>query len=230
MGKKPVVVVVGLIWAGMVLVGCENCKNCRKKFEPAPTFGAKAEPVVKQDTMPAPSVVTPPVGAAAKADTGKAVDPVGTQGFEKSAVGIPASAGSTPSPTTQNSLSSPNPDARPVALPGQSTDYRSGETPISKSVPSEGGYRLPPRPPLSQVGGSLPSGVPEPLPPISNQSALPRSPLERSGLSQPPTSAPSLPQPPTSSLPLPSGLPQLPVSTVPSSTSNTMPSLDSIQR
>ena len=229
MGKKPVVVVVGLIWAGMVLVGCENCKNCRKKYDPAPAFGAKADaPVAKHDATPTPSVVMPTTGAAAKADTTKAVDPVGTKGFETPTVGTPTSAGSTPSPTIQSSLS-PTTEGRPVALPGQSTEYRSGESAVSKSVPSDGGFRMPPRPPLSQVGGGLPSGVAEALPPISDQSKLPPSPLGKGMLPQPPVSPPSLPQPPVSPLP-PSGLPPLPVSSTPSSTSNTMPSLDSIQK
>ena len=41
MGKKPVVAIVGLIWAGMALVGCENCKNCRDKFNAPPMYPMK---------------------------------------------------------------------------------------------------------------------------------------------------------------------------------------------
>jgi hypothetical protein len=193
MGKKPVVAIVGLIWAGMALVGCENCKNCRQKFTPAPTFPANAGgPGVGSQATP--SVVTPTAsagGAAGKAEMAKTADAVGTKGFgsESPAVGMPVSTGSTTgSPTIQDTLR-PNNETRPMGLPGQNSGYLSGETPLSMAGPAERGLRMPP-PPVTQVGGST-----EALPPITPASALPQPPLQ--------PSIPSMPMPPSTGNKLP---------------------------
>jgi hypothetical protein len=191
MGMKPSVAIVGLIWAGMALVGCENCKNCRNKYDPAPTFGAKAgTPVVPDKVIIGPE--GPPTGAVGgaigKADVAKTADTAGTKGFvsESPIVGQPVSTGSMPSsPKIQDTLR-PNTDTPPVGMPGRSPDYLSGESPLSRSGPTEGTKRMPPRP-VTPVGGTTTGGS-ESLPPLSPSSALPLSPL---GSSIPPAPLPS---------------------------------------
>jgi hypothetical protein len=39
MGKKPVLGLVGLFWAGIALTGCECCRNSQHQYRPNPAFG-----------------------------------------------------------------------------------------------------------------------------------------------------------------------------------------------
>ena len=191
MGKTPVVAIVGLIWAGMALVGCENCKNCRPKYNPAPTFGPKSDAPDK--AIIAPEGPPPAaVGAAVKAETPKVAEaPKSTNVVSESpAVGLPVSAGPTPSsPTTLNALR-PSNETRSMPLPGQGPDYHSGETPVSFSGSTESGPHMPPRP-STTVGVSTPVGSAQPLPTLASSPALPTL-----------ASSSALPPPPMSSMPM----------------------------
>ena len=175
MGKKPLVAIVGLIWAGMALVGCENCKNCQNKFKAPPTYPMKVDTVQQPGLAPLPVATLPAVGAAGKAETAKTADiPTGTKGFspETPTMGTPVSNPLANSPTTQTNLR-PSDELRPTGgLPGQGADYRSGETPISRMGSAEGGgLRVPPCPVTSL--GACSSAE---LPPLS-VSSLPTKPF-----------------------------------------------------
>ncbi len=189
MGKKPVVVIVGLIWAGMVLVGCENCKNCRQKYNPSPAFPAKiAQPGLDEGKPPVlmPGG-TPAVGDARKTETTpKAADiPAGTKGFgnDTPSIGSPVSGNAPPaSPITTNALRTSEGPPSMGGLPGQGSDYRSGETPTSRlGSTDDSRMRLPP-PPVRTVGSE---GLRD-LPPLSNTPMMPPVPLL-----PPPPSAPA---------------------------------------
>jgi hypothetical protein len=191
MGKKPLVAIVGLIWAGMALVGCENCKNCRPKYNVPPTFPMKTGAPVGTDPATS-SVVTPTVGVggvAGKAESTKTADAPGTKGFapESPAVGLPVSTGPTPGGPTTQSLS-PSTDPQPVGMPGRGQGYLSGVTPPSGSGPADGMPRVPLRP-VTTVGGTTPGGSTQALPAIAPTSNLPPSPL---GSSIPPAPLPSM--------------------------------------
>ena len=55
MGKKPVVALVGLVWAGMALTGCgESCRNCRNKYKETSTFQTRN--TTKDPNAPAPTI------------------------------------------------------------------------------------------------------------------------------------------------------------------------------
>ena len=183
MGKKPVVMIVGLIWAGMVLVGCENCKNCRNKFNATPAFPAKTKQdettsVPQESTPPVKSALMPPVGDARKTESmPKATDSVGTKGFgnDTPSIGTPVSGNALPtSPITRDALRPSEGPPSMGTLPGQGSDYRSGESPTSRLGSTDDSRMHLPPPPVRTVGGE---GLRD-LPPLSNTPILPPVPLQ----------------------------------------------------
>src|SRR5207302_882259 len=54
MGKKPVVGLIGLVWAGIALTGCESSRNNRNKTYPAPPPPITT-PAPSNNTFPPPA-------------------------------------------------------------------------------------------------------------------------------------------------------------------------------
>jgi hypothetical protein len=230
MGKKPVVALVGLVWAGMALVGCENCKNCRQKFNTTPTFaknagatpqggpalppaegavvnGGKIEQPAKQPE--APSIAgfrneVPDTGAGPAIGPGQAA---------------PAAAGTPVSSTNQlRSSMRPGEDLAPrrSEMPGRNDDLGRASDTIGSRLSSSRGMEMPPQPiiqPASAQGGRLPNLTSTPPPPTMPKEFLPGS----EGRSLPPLGAevnPSVPPPPASTNRIPP-VPDMPGTTVP---------------
>jgi len=193
MGKMPVVGLVGLLWAGIALTGCESCKNCRNngKFAPSPAFQTRNSATNTPNGTLAANGDTRsgvPVGASAikGTDTASPTGPTGfgtgiqpTAGAGASGPGVdpvnPASNLPT-SPTTQNALRAPEPTMssrsnfdsirgeEPSGMPAMPTSRNS-------STSDSGRFTVPPTP-VVRTPGSASSDVSlggngQPLPPLS---------------------------------------------------------------
>ncbi len=120
MGKKPVLAMIGLVWAGIALTGCGTCGSCcrncpNNKYNATPAFGARntktdaeATPTMIGEAKPA---VTPEAGAARMTETpaapGAPKPPMieQTSGTTTGPTGVaPATPASFSRPTTQSSL------------------------------------------------------------------------------------------------------------------------------
>lgn len=197
MGKKPVLGMIGLIWAGIALTGCGECcrNNCRNKFSPTPTYSsaggapaaAPATPPMIGDARPAkgglPAAETPgPAGfATAPQSSGS---PVGSSGAAALPVSSPATQSSLrPSderPTTMSKLPESAETTRMPSLPG--------ETP---AIGGEGkGFSMPPRPVVGSSSTSNSVPISAPVPPGSLPDAAPGAgqplPAIGAGASMPP--------------------------------------------
>lgn len=180
MGKKPVVGLIGLVWAGIALTGCgECCRNCHNKFNAAPTFSSKntptpigSPPAPSVDSHPAPT----PVSKASELPKSFSSDP-GVQ--QTSSSSLPGA--DVPSADSHPPVSSlrPKDDGRPMgsALPTRMDDGLASPACRTSSCGEGQRMSIPPTP----VSPSLP---PEPtpaassgsLPPIGSSSSLPSAP------------------------------------------------------
>src|SRR5262245_39796636 len=87
MGKKPVIGLISLVWAGIALTGCGECcrGNRRQSYNPAATFPT-GSPTAKSSTTPTPAMLgdARPTGGASTTPSKPAADPSGVNGFATS--------------------------------------------------------------------------------------------------------------------------------------------------
>jgi hypothetical protein len=195
MGKKPVVGLIGLVWAGIALTGCGEC--CRNNTRNN-TYNPKPSWQMKEGTAPKAPV----------ADKGVGMDLPQAKPPEVSGVGSisetppPSGPGASPmsshaAPKDQKSLRSPVLDDGPDTVPApRSPDLRPRETGSLREIKHETGIPMPARPlPMgaSKVDDPRPPALdPPPSPPKTarDEAALPPKPLP------PPSSAGPLAPPP----------------------------------
>lgn len=106
MGKKPVVTMIGLVWAGIALTGCGDCcKNCRNKSCGAPAVASRnatMTPTMIGDARPASTATNPlppKIDTAMGGSTTSTIQPAGAT--------APAAPAPITAPSTQSSLASP---------------------------------------------------------------------------------------------------------------------------
>lgn len=223
MGKKPVVAMFGLVWAGIALTGCGKCcQNCHNKYDPPPTFSSRANtpaatsgtPTMIGDTRsggaavptnkltePAESTgfaATPPSTAMPHSTSGMGPAPIQPVGAEST--GMPAMKGpATGMPSSQSSL-------RPLDEPVPPTSMSGGRPEPGRMEMTSSSTELPrpviPPPPVTKpVNGTMSAPARESLPPISGQ---PLPALESN------SALPAAPTPPSGSLPSPEAPPSTP--------------------
>jgi hypothetical protein len=222
MGKKPVVGLIGLIWAGIALTGCESCRTCHNKYNAPSVFGAKPTASAAGAGTPAMIGNARPPGAAVQhagaADAGMTgfssggVQPAGAMG--SGTAGMPTGAGrdlpsAPPMPgEKQQSLSSPINDragAAGMAMPGQGDDVggRMPASPMSRggTAGERTSIPMPPRPVISSTAGA------RDLPPAPLSDSTASGPA---GSPLPPLSGTTPPPPPGGSMPAGDSGPSLP--------------------
>ncbi|MFO0843904.1 MAG: hypothetical protein U0797_16160 [Gemmataceae bacterium] len=160
MGKKPVVTMIGLVWAGIALTGCGDCcKNCRNKNCGAPAVAprnAAATPPMVGEARPATGVAAP---LPPKIDTASAIQGGSTTPtIQPAGATAPAAPAPVVAPSTQSSLASPAVDTAPAAsgnpLPPRMDDGL-GAPPASRlsTATTSEVRRVPPVPVLLIVRG-----------------------------------------------------------------------------
>jgi hypothetical protein len=230
MGKKPVVGLIGLVWAGIALTGCgECCHNNRNKFNPTPKLPAKSQPgdssAVSMPEPPKPggqptANSVPPAGLLNDSTTSSL--PPGGAAIPSS---VPGDAGRMPAPVpgtagaprTQESLMPSEQNmgfARTTSLPARTPDGPVGSPDLNRPAESTR-VPIPPPPPPQNGGFDANSRSSKATPPASGPGStpLPRSsdplpggnPLPPIGSSPPPPApvpgSTELPQPPQPPVP-----------------------------
>jgi hypothetical protein len=215
MGKKPVVGLIGLVWAGIALTGAgcgECCRNCRNKYNASPTFqtrtdtnsvATKGTPVMVGDTRPA--TATP---AARVAET------PGTTGFAKDPGIQQTGATATPGPDVTTAGGMPPVSAlRPQMAdraPGAGMPGRAEASEMSQPVSRTGMYgedTKPMRMPATPVVPSMPAASACPNTGSASCPGCPPPPMGTPGQLPPiADSATAVPPPPGAS-PMPTGKP-----------------------
>ena len=153
MGKKPVVGLIGLVWAGIALTGCgECCRNTRNTYNPKSTWETKD-----------PSIKGPVAGPNGPGDLTPAKPPVEPTGPGPISDARPK--GITPdhkavghweAPKSQSALRATDTD--PGDLPTQPKHFRARETGATPEVKRDPGMvNMPPRPPVTKREPAVPS-------------------------------------------------------------------------
>lgn len=195
MGKKPVALFIGLVWAGIALTGCETCKNCRtpNKYEPKSTYGSsqvKNSSPYTGMSNPVTAPIVPATRPDARADMRSEtrpdpnITPVGFSGGTANP-NIP----SAPSMPSVNNPT-PTPVAAPIsqAIPPAPTAPRHVESMRPRELPTEFQRSEMPKPidtprpadavrPVSQRAEEIPTyGFPAEQPPATPGSWTPPPP------------------------------------------------------
>lgn len=142
MGKKPVLGLIGLLWAGIALTGCgECCRNTRNTYNPKSTWDTR-DPAVK-------GPVAEPRGPAELTPARPPVEP-GPLSDAKPKFGAPAPAGDKwNAPKSQEALRTPSlrdtvSGELPRAMPTARSSRETAGAPEPKREAS--GMKLPPAP------------------------------------------------------------------------------------
>jgi hypothetical protein len=212
MGKKPVVAIIGLVWAGIALTGCGDCcKSCRNG-NCAPPAVASRNTTTGGSAVPAPAMIG---DARPAADSAPAAAPV-TNSLATTPGIQPASGTTTPlpaaAPSTQSSLASPA-SAETTGLannpvpPRMDDGLGAAPMPVSASTASTEARRVPPVPVMPKTPAAEPAAPQVPprgtdsappagqqLPSIGSASPVPAAPASSEAL-------PPLPEPTGSALP-----------------------------
>jgi hypothetical protein len=210
MGKRPVVGLIGLVWAGIALTGCgECCRNCRNnntgKFNTPPTFQTRNNPANGAKDTPEVASEGTPTGT----PVSKGMGPAGAQGFaspsglERTGGTAPPAPDMTPLGGTGSSLppvSSLRPTTeerrQPAGLPGR-MDEGSG-MPVSPGGMGGKGGMSPENaramPPVPVVPPTSAANVPDPPSPTPAAPSEALPPITGSGSMAPPPGATPMPQ------------------------------------
>ena len=168
MGKKPVVGLVGLVWAGIALTGCgECCRNTRNTYNPRPQWQMKegAAPKAPVNDGKGVSMDVPP----AKPPEAGGPMPI-SEGPPAAGRPAPAPMGSVAAPTAREALRSPALEDEPRQLPSdQPVDFRKRETGAGADMAGEPVKKLT-TPALPVVGERKVNDLPDPV--ISTPSSM----------------------------------------------------------
>lgn len=216
MGKKPVLGMIGLVWAGIALTGCGECcrSNCRNKYHAQPSYSSTgtsspvnaATPPMIGDARSGKSATPTPAGTESSGTTGFAT--TGPQGTAPGQTGSGTASLPVSSPSTQSSLRAS--EDRPTTMSKLPEGVETSKMPSLPGEPAatigseSKGFSMPPRPVVGSTSTSNSVPISAPVPPGS-AAEVPSaggSPLPAIG------AAGSLPAPP----PLPSSDPPLPPS------------------
>lgn len=219
MGKKPVLAMVGAVWAGLAMNGCESCQTRAhgRKFQPAPLVQTRQN---TNSNVAATGFQTPPKSSSTPAATTTPVD--GTQPATPVSASTPVSAappapldtttsGKT-APVQQTSATLTPPDSLPtgslgppsgatlIPPPATGNAKKTDDTPAlnttKKALVDDASLRDAP-PPLPSLPRSMSTLPPVPTAPRPPAAVPPRSnvPAETSLEAPPPVKLPLAPLP-----------------------------------